>query len=52
MKTLTENADVYDLAVPRATGVECHFKVYLMKSLNESTDIWIMKSKAEMLYMI
>jgi len=25
MKTLTENADIYDLAVPRATGVERHF---------------------------
>ena len=44
MKSLTENADLYDLAVPWATGVERHFKVYLMKSLNESADLWIMKS--------
>ena len=28
MKILTENADIYDLAVPRATGVERHFKSY------------------------
>ena len=38
MKSLTENADIYDLAVPRATGVERHFKVYFMKSFNENTD--------------
>ena len=44
MKILTENADIYDLAVPRSTGVERHFKAYLMKSLN---DLWIMKSLTE-----
>ena len=41
MKSFTENADIYDLAVPRATGVERHFKVNLMKSLNENVDIVI-----------
>ena len=43
MKILTENADLYDLAVPRATGVERHFKTYLKEILNENADLWIMK---------
>ena len=30
-----------DSAVPR---VECHFKAYSKKGLNESADIWIVKS--------
>ena len=44
MRSLTENKDMYDLAVPRATGVERHFKTHLIKSLNESADLLIMKS--------
>ena len=44
MKSLTENADMYDVDISRATGVERHFKTHLIKSLNESADLWIMKS--------
>ena len=27
----------------KALGVERHFKIYLIKILNECTDLWIMK---------
>ena len=39
MKSLTENADSCDLAVPRETGVERHFKTYLKEILNENADL-------------
>ena len=39
MKSLTEKADSCDLAVPRETGVERHFKTYLKEILNENADL-------------
>ena len=43
-KSLTENTDSCDLAVPRETGVERIFKRYLKEILNESAELWIMKN--------
>ena len=39
MKILTENEDSCDLAVPRETGVERHFKTYLKEILDENADL-------------
>ena len=38
MKIFTENADSCDLAVPRETGVERHFKTYMKEILNENAE--------------
>ena len=44
MKILTENADSCDLAVPRETGLERHFKIYLKEIVKENADLKITKN--------